>query len=109
MSLVPISPHGLIIALLQLAALIGLLAAARRWEQAYVAREISTRWIRPLLAVVLVAEYAILRVQPIRMGGDPFAYTLGIFDAFTFFALLVLLVPRIAARSSSLAHTPRAP
>lgn len=46
--------------------------------------------------LVFLAIYAALRIQPARMGGDPFHFVLGVFDGITVMgAILPFLVHRL--------------
>lgn len=89
-----VSPHGLVISLLQFGVVLLTWYLDGRWR-AHVARlgETPTWRIPIVLGLALLVEYAALRVQPHFMGGRSFVYSLGVFDGVTLVGLagLVLL------------------
>lgn len=93
------SPHGFVIALLQLGFVLGLLWLTMFWSRRRRAQGKPDDVTVPgFLMLALLVEYLILRYQPIRMGAPPFEYTLGMFDAFSLAGLLFIPILHRAIR-----------
>jgi hypothetical protein len=88
-----LSPHGLLFVALQLVVVVVLALLVVRHHARHAGAHAFRLHGLPLMLVALFALwYGVLRVQPARMGGDPFAYSLGIFDGVTLAGVVFLLL-----------------
>jgi hypothetical protein len=99
-----LSPHGLLFVGLQVLVVVALAIVVARRHRAHGGRP---HGFVALLCLLFVAWYGLLRVQPFRMGGDPFAYTLGIFDGVSIMGIVLLLILHWALLASG--QAPEAP
>lgn len=112
-----ISPHGFVFVALQLAIVLALHWGLFKWHSRATpkrpvervagappaADRVRSAHAIPMLAGLgFVAWYLVLRIQPARMGGDSFAYSLGVFDGVSITGLssLVLLHTLFSWRDS---------
>ncbi len=104
-----LSPHGLVFVALQALIVLALHWALHRWhdDPAGKARiepgktdESGSRRrffhaVPLLFGLGFIAWTVVLRVQPSRQGGDPFAYTLGIFDGVSLAGITTLVLAHL--------------
>lgn len=102
-----LSPHGLAFVALQLVIVLAFHWALFKWHGRLTPkrpaprvagappgpdRPRSAHAIPMLAGLGFVAWYLVLRIQPARMGGDSFAYSLGVFDGVSVAGLLSLVL-----------------
>ncbi len=105
-----LSPHGFAFVILQLVIVLALHWALFKWHVRVTPkrpiprqtgappgprRPRSAHAIPMLAALGFVAWYLVLRIQPSRMGGDSFAYSLGVFDGVSVAGLASLVLVHI--------------